>query len=71
MDFDQELDIIVLVNTTWDTAWIASNIGRIGKKADEDNLKVIETGEPILEVHISGKRFNPYLTFLFISYLFY
>src|SRR5260370_39576469 len=37
---------------------LASSIGRIGKKADEDDLKVIETGEPILEVHISGKRFE-------------
>lgn len=37
---------------------IASSIGRIGKKADEDDVKVIQTGEPILEVHISGKRFE-------------
>jgi hypothetical protein len=37
---------------------LASSIGRIGKKADEDDMKVIQTGEPILEVHISGKRFE-------------
>jgi hypothetical protein len=37
---------------------LASTIGRIGKKGDEDDLKVIETGEPLLEVHISGKRFE-------------
>lgn len=37
---------------------LASSIGRIGKKADEDDLKVIQTGEPVLEVHISGKRFE-------------
>jgi len=37
---------------------LASSIGRIGKKADEDDLKVIRTGKPILEVHISGKRFE-------------
>lgn len=41
-----------------DNVILASSIGRIGKKADEDDLKVIETGEPILEVHISGKRFE-------------
>ncbi len=41
-----------------DNVILASNIGRIGKKADEDDLKVIKTGEPILEVHISGKRFE-------------
>jgi hypothetical protein len=37
---------------------LASSIGRIGKQADEDDLKVIKTGEPILEVHVSGKRFE-------------
>ncbi len=37
---------------------LASSIGRIGKKGDEDDLKVIQTGEPLLEVHISGKRFE-------------
>src|SRR5260370_39051249 len=37
---------------------LASSIGRIGKKGDEDDLEVIKTGKPILEVHISGKRFE-------------
>jgi hypothetical protein len=37
---------------------LASTIGRIGKKADEDDMKVIETGDPLLEVHVSGKRFE-------------
>jgi len=41
-----------------DNVILASSIGRIGKKGDEDDLKVIKTGEPILEVHISGKRFE-------------
>jgi hypothetical protein len=41
-----------------DNIILASNIGRIGKKADEDDIAVIETGKPILEVHISGKRFE-------------
>jgi len=37
---------------------LASSIGRIGKKGDEDDLEVIKTGKPVLEVHISGKRFE-------------
>ena len=41
-----------------DNIILASSIGRIGKKGDEDDLEVIKTGKPILEVHISGKRFE-------------
>jgi len=41
-----------------DNIILASTIGRIGKKGDEDDLEVIKTGKPILEVHISGKRFE-------------
>lgn len=37
---------------------IASNIGRIGKKADEDDRRVIETGKPNLEVNKKGDRFE-------------
>ncbi len=37
---------------------IASNIGRIGKKADEDDLRVIRTGKPNLEVNNTGDRFE-------------
>ncbi|MBN8886171.1 MAG: hypothetical protein J0I77_10650 [Rudaea sp.] len=37
---------------------IASNIGRIGKAADEDDMSVITTGEPRLEVNDSGDRFE-------------
>src|ERR1700730_14711405 len=35
---------------------IASNIGRIGKKADEDDLHVITTGETKHEVNKAGDR---------------
>lgn len=36
-----------------------SSIGRIGKKADEDDLGVIKTGKPVLEVNAgTGKRFE-------------
>ena len=37
---------------------IASNIGRIGKKADDDDLRVIKTGKPNLEVNKKGDHFE-------------
>lgn len=37
---------------------IASNIGRIGKKADEDDLRVIQTGKSNLEVNAAGDHFE-------------
>jgi hypothetical protein len=37
---------------------IASNIGRIGKKADEDDTRVIETGKPNLEVNKKGDHYE-------------
>jgi hypothetical protein len=37
---------------------IASNIGRIGKKADEDDLRVINTGKTNLEVNEKGDHFE-------------
>jgi len=37
---------------------VASNIGRLGKVADKDDLKVIETGQPNLEVDKSGTRYE-------------
>jgi len=39
-----------------DNVIVASNIGRIGKKADEDDLRVIRTGKTNLEVAAGGKR---------------
>jgi hypothetical protein len=41
-----------------DNVIIASNIGRIGKKADEDDMRVIETGKPNLEVNKKGDHFE-------------
>jgi hypothetical protein len=41
-----------------DNVIIASNIGRIGKKADEDDLRVIHTGKPNLEVNKAGDHFE-------------
>ncbi len=37
---------------------IASNIGRIGKVADDDDMRVVETGKPNLEVNEKGNRFE-------------
>lgn len=41
-----------------DNVVIGSNIGRIGKRADDDDLRVIEKGETNLEVADTGDRFE-------------
>jgi hypothetical protein len=41
-----------------DNVILGSNIGRIGKKADEDDMRVIETGKTNLEVNATGNRFE-------------
>ena len=46
---------------------IGSSIGRIGKKADEDDMRVIETGKPNLEVSSNGKRFETELVMQDVS----
>ena len=43
---------------------IASNIGRIGKKADEDDMRVIDTGKSNLEVNKTGNHFEDELPLL-------
>jgi hypothetical protein len=64
---DQELaehpDVVILVfhvisKDGSDYPIIASNIGRYGKKADEDDLRVIKTGKPNLEVNATGNHFE-------------
>jgi hypothetical protein len=47
-----------------DVVIIASNIGRIGKKADEDDMGVISSGKPVLEVNEAGNRFEVELVLL-------
>jgi hypothetical protein len=37
---------------------IASNIGRIGKKADAEDRRVIDTGETLAKVNRNGDRFE-------------
>jgi len=41
-----------------DVVIIASNIGRIGKKADDDDMGVIKSGKPVLELNDTGNRFE-------------
>ncbi len=41
-----------------DNIILASSIGRHGKKGDEDDMRVINTGKPNLEVNSTGKRFE-------------
>lgn len=43
---------------------IASNIGRIGKKADDDDMHVMNTGESNLEVNKAGNHFEDELPLL-------
>jgi len=43
---------------------IASNIGRFGKKADEDDMRVIKTGKNNLEVNEKGDHFEVELPLL-------
>jgi hypothetical protein len=47
-----------------DNVIIASNIGRIGKKADEDDMRVINTGKSNLEVNKTGNHFEVELVIL-------
>ncbi|MBV9075356.1 MAG: hypothetical protein JOZ10_17155 [Acidobacteria bacterium] len=47
-----------------DNVIIASNIGRYGKKADEDDMRVINTGQSNLEVNKAGNHFEDELPLL-------
>lgn len=47
-----------------DNVIIASNIGRIGKKADDDDMHVMNTGESNLEVNKTGNHFEDELPLL-------
>ena len=56
-------DVIILVMhvtppNSAENVILGSNIGRIGKKADEDDMRVIETGKTNLEVNATGDRFE-------------
>ena len=47
-----------------DNVIIASNIGRIGKKADEDDLRVVKTGNPNKAVNKAGDHYEVELPLL-------
>jgi hypothetical protein len=47
-----------------DNVIIASNIGRIGKRADAEDLRVIRTGETLAKVNKNGDRFEVELVLL-------
>ena len=47
-----------------DNVIIASNIGRIGKRADAEDLRVIGTGETLAKVNKDGDRFEVELVLL-------
>ena len=62
---DRELelnpDVVILaihstLPKTQDNVITGSNIGRIGKKADEDDMRVVNTGKPNLEVNETKDR---------------
>lgn len=64
---DQEIakhpEIVILVfhvvnNDASDYPIVASNIGRYGKKADEDDLRCIKTGKANLEVNKTKPQFE-------------
>lgn len=61
-------DIVILVfhvvnHDGSDYPIIASNIGRYGKKADEDDLRAIKTGKTNLEVNAAGNHFEVEMQF--------
>ncbi|MEO9078725.1 MAG: hypothetical protein ABI268_05380 [Rhodanobacter sp.] len=50
-----------------DNIIIASNIGRIGKKADSDDMGVVNTGTPVREVNKEGDHFEVELPLLDVT----
>lgn len=60
---DANKDVLIIavhaaVPTKAEYPIVASNIGRIGKPADEDDMGVIKSGKPKLELNESGDRFE-------------
>ncbi|SRR5579871_263227 len=61
LDEHPEIEILAIHATPPGTDYniiAASNIGRIGKKADNDDMRCVFTGKPNLEVNSTGKRFE-------------
>src|SRR5258708_10744767 len=65
-----EIQILALhanVPKTEDNVIVASNIGRLGKKGDEDDLRLIKTEKPNLEINSEGNRFEAELVLRDVS----
>jgi len=61
MDKYPEIEIFAIHATPPDSDYnviAGSNIGRIGKKADNDDMRCVFTGKPNLEINSTGKRFE-------------
>jgi hypothetical protein len=61
MDAHPEIEILAIHATPPESDYniiAGSNIGRIGKKADNDDMRCVFTGKPNLEVNSTGKRFE-------------
>jgi hypothetical protein len=70
MAANPEIQILALhanVPKTEDNVIVASNIGRIGKKGDEDDLRLIRTEKPNLEINSEGNRFEAELVLRDVS----
>jgi len=65
-----EIQILALhanVPKTEDNVIVASNIGRLGKRGDEDDLRLIRTEKPNLEINPEGNRFEAELVLRDVS----
>lgn len=65
-----EIQILALhanIPKTGDNVIVASNIGRIGKRGDEDDLRLIRTEKPNLEINTEGNRFEAELVLRDVS----
>ena len=61
LDKYPEIEILAIHATPPDSDYniiAGSNIGRLGKKADNDDMRCVFTGKPNLEVNSTGKRFE-------------
>ena len=56
-----EVEVLAIHATPPDSDYniiAGSNIGRLGKKADNDDMRCVFTGKPNLEINSTGKRFE-------------
>jgi hypothetical protein len=61
LDKYPQIEILAIHATPPDSDYniiAGSNIGRLGKKADNDDMRCVFTGKPNLEVNSTGKRFE-------------